>query len=83
MLVSKKLCFHLHESPDIWPIISLSLDLTGGVVTKSRNIIYLVKSQPLFDVHRQYLWTFPMDLQAEVSRFHCLIFHCLAHFLKT
>ena len=24
-------------------------------------------SQPLFDVHRQYIWTFLIDLQAEVQ----------------
>ena len=43
-------------------------------MTKGRNIKKHVKSQPLFDVHRQYLWTFLTDLQAEVSRFRCPIF---------
>ena len=56
------------------PITSLSLHLRGQVVTKGKSIINLVKSQPLFDVHRQYLWMFLIDLQAEVSRFHCRIF---------
>ena len=44
-------------------------------MTKGRNIKnYFVKSQPLFDVHRQYLWMFLINLQAEVSRFRCRIF---------
>ena len=47
-----------------------------------RNIKNFVKSQLLFDIHRQYLWTFLTDLQAEVSRFRCQIFHCFAYFLK-
>ena len=43
-------------------------------MTKGRNIIIFVNSQPLFDVHRQFLQTFLIDLQAEVSRFLCRIF---------
>ena len=51
-------------------------------MTKGRNIKNFIKSQPLFDVYRQYLQTFLIDLQAEVSRFRCQIFHCFAYFLK-
>ena len=46
-------------------------------MTKGRNIKNFVKSQQLFDVHRQCLWTFLIDLQAEDSRFRCS-----AYFLK-
>ena len=35
-------------------IISLSLHSRGRVVTTGRNIKNFVKSQPPFDVHRQY-----------------------------
>ena len=46
------------------PLISLSLYLSGRVVTKGRNIKKFVKSQqPLFDVHWQYLQTSLTDLQ--------------------
>ena len=51
-------------------------------MTKRRNIENFEKSQQLFDVHRQYLQTFLIDLQAEVSRFLCRIFHCFAYFIK-
>ena len=53
-------------------------------MTKGRNIKIFVKNQSLFDVdvHRQYLWTFLVDLQAEVSRFCCRISHCFAYFLN-
>ena len=51
-------------------------------MTEGRNIKNFVKSQPLFDVHRQYLQTFVIDLQGEVSRFRCRIFHCFAIFSK-
>ena len=51
-------------------------------MTKGRNIKNFVKSQPLFDLHRQYLQTFLIDIQAEDSRFRCRIFHCFAYFLK-
>ena len=51
-------------------------------MTKGRNIKNSVKSQPLFDVHRQYLQMFLIDLQTEVSKFRCRIFHCFAYFLK-
>ena len=36
-------------------------------MTKGRNIKDYVKSQPLFDIHRQYLQKFLIDLQADVS----------------
>ena len=59
MLVSKYLRSQLHESLNIlkWnsPLISLSLHLMDGVITNGRNIRNFVKSQPLFDVYRQYL----------------------------
>ena len=48
-------------------------------MTKGRNIKNFLKSQPLFDVHRQYVWTFLTDLQVEVPRFRCRIFHCFAY----
>ena len=51
-------------------------------MTKGRNTVKklrIAKSQPLFDVHRQYLQTFLIDLQAEVSRFRCRIFHCFSY----
>ena len=51
-------------------------------MTKGRNIKKSVKSQSLFDVHRQYLWTFLIDLQAEVSRSRCRIFTVLLIFSK-
>ena len=38
-------------------------------VTKGRNIKNLVKSQPLLDVYRQYVWTFLIDLQVSLSNF--------------
>ena len=37
------------------PLINLSLDLKGRVVTKGRKNIIFAKSQPPFGVHRQYL----------------------------
>ena len=36
-------------------------------MTKGRGIIIFAKSQPLFDVHRQYLDVSLIDLQARVS----------------
>ena len=36
-------------------------------MTEGGNIKNFVKSQPLFDVHRQYVQNFLTDLQAEVS----------------
>ena len=47
-------------------------------MTKGKTLKNFSKGQSLFDVHRQYPWTFLIDLQAEVSRFHCF-----AYFLKT
>ena len=37
-------------------------------MTKRREIIIFVKSQPPFDVHRQYLDVYLIDLQARVSK---------------
>ena len=51
-------------------------------MTTGKNIKHFVKNQPLFDVHRQYLLTFFIDLHAEVSRFRCRIFHRFAYFIK-
>ena len=39
-------------------------------------------SQPLFDVHLQYLQTFLIDSQGEVSRFRCRTFHYFAYVSK-
>ena len=50
-------------------------------MTKVKNIKNFVKSQPLFDVHLLSLQKFLIDLQAEVSRFRCRIFHYFAYFL--
>ena len=50
-------------------------------MTKGREIITFVKSQPPFDVHRQYLDVSLIDLQARVLRFRCRIFHCFFFFL--
>ena len=58
------------------------LHLRGQLVTKESHIKNFVKGQLLFDVHWQYLLTFLIDLQAEVSRFRFRIFHCFAYFLK-
>ena len=38
------------------------------------NIKNILKGQSLFDVHQQYLQTFLIDLQAEVSRFRCFAY---------
>ena len=51
-------------------------------MTKGREIIIFAKSQPLFDVHRQYLEVSLTDLQARVSRFCCRIFQCFVDFSK-
>ena len=89
MLVKEQLFSHLHKSLDIliffvWnsPLITLSLHLRGRVVTKGREIIIFVKSQPPFDVHRQYLDVSLIDLQARVSRFRSRVFHCFVDFSK-
>ena len=89
MLATKYLFFHLHERLDIlnffvWAssLITLSLHLRGRVVTKGREIIIFAKSQPPFDVHRQYLDVSLTGSQARVSRFRCRIFHCLCEFLE-
>ena len=42
-------------------------------MTKGREIIIFAKSQPPFDVHRQYLDVSLTDSQARVSRFRCRI----------
>ena len=51
-------------------------------MAKGRNIKSFLNSPSLFDVHRQYPWTFLINLQAEVSRFCCRIFHCFAYDFK-
>ena len=51
-------------------------------MTKGREIIVFVKSQPPFDVHRQYLDVSLIDLQATVSRFRGRMFHCFVDFSK-
>ena len=43
--------------------MTLSWHLRSRDVTKGRIIKNFVKSQPLFDVHQQYVWTFLKDLQ--------------------
>ena len=54
------------------------LDLRSRVVIKGKTLKNFLNCQSLFDVHRQYLKSFLLDLQAEVSRFRCF-----AYFLKT
>ena len=68
----------------VWnsPLITLSLHLRGRVVTKGRKIIIFEKSQPPFDVQRQYLDASLIDSQARVLRFRCRIFHCFVDFSK-
>ena len=68
----------------VWtsPLITLSGDLKGRVVTKGREIVIFAKSQPPFDVHRQYLGVSLTDLQARVSRLRCRIFQCFVDFSK-
>ena len=51
-------------------------------MTKGRENIIFVKSQPPFDVHRQYLDVSLIDLQARVSRFRGRMFHCFVDFSK-
>ena len=51
-------------------------------MTKGREIIIFAKSQPLFDVHRQYVDVSLIDSQARASRFRCRIFYCFVDFLK-
>ena len=51
-------------------------------MTKGREIINFVKSQPAFDVHRQYLDVSLIDLQDRVFRFRSRIFHCFVDFSK-
>ena len=51
-------------------------------MTKEREIIIFAKSQPIFDVHRQYRDVSLLESQARVSRFRCRIFHCFVDFLK-
>ena len=46
-------------------------------MTKEREIIIFVKSQPPFDVHRKNLDVSLIDLQGRVSRFRCRIFTVL------
>ena len=65
------------------PLITLSLHLKGSVVTKGREIIIFVKSQPPFDAHRQCLEVSLRDLQAKVSRFRCRTFTVLLIYRKS
>ena len=51
-------------------------------MTKGREIVVFAKSQPPFDVHRQYLDVSLIDSQAGVSRFRCRIFHYFVDFSK-
>ena len=51
-------------------------------MTKGREIIIFVKSQPPFDVHGQYLDVSLIDLQVRVARFQSRIFHCFVDFSK-
>ena len=51
-------------------------------MTKGREIIIFVKSQPPFDVRGQCLDVSLIVLQATVSRFRCRIFHCFVDFSK-
>ena len=51
-------------------------------MTKGREIIIFAKSQPPFDVDRQYLDVSLLDSQVGVSRFRCRIFHCFVDFSK-
>ena len=51
-------------------------------MTKGSENIIFVKSQPPFDVHRQYLDVSLIDLQARVPRFRGRIFHCFLDFSK-
>ena len=51
-------------------------------MTKGREIIIFVKSQPPFEVHRQCLNVSLADLQARVSRFPSRIFHSFVDFSK-
>ena len=60
MLVSKQLLSHLHERLDILYEIPIdesviTLEWSGCDKRKLRDIINLVKSQQLFDLHWQYL----------------------------
>ena len=50
-------------------------------MTKGREIIIFVKSQPPIDVHR-YLDVSLINLKARVSRFRSRIFHCFIDFFK-
>ena len=51
-------------------------------MTKGREIIIFAKSQPPFDVHRQYNDVSLRDSEAKVSRFRCQIVHCFVDFSK-
>ena len=65
--------------------INQSVITLEGLGCDRRNIKNFVKSQLLCkesDTHQQYLYTILINLQAEVSRFRCRIFHSFAYFLK-
>ena len=77
--------YHLLETLDILNGTAHNqfvITLEGSGCDKRKDIINFVKSQPLFDVHWQYLWTFLIDLQADVSRFRCRVFHCFPNVIK-
>ena len=44
------------------------ITLEGSDCYKGRNIRNFENSQPLFDVHRQYVWTFLIDLDEFFAR---------------
>ena len=50
-------------------------------MTKKRNTKNLVKSEPFFNVHLQYLSMFLIDLYGLKFR-GCRIFHCFVYVLK-
>ena len=60
----------------------MSLHLRGRVETKGKGIIIFAKSQPPFDVHRQYVDVSLTDSHARVSRFRGRIFHYFFEFLE-
>ena len=60
----------------------MSLHLRGRVETKGKGVIIFAKSQPPFDVHRQYVDVSLTDSHARVSRFRCRIFPLFCEFLE-
>ena len=64
----------MHESLDtlMEQPINQSVITLKGLGCGNRNK-HFVKSQPIFDAHRQHVWTFLIDLQAEVEFFTVLL----------